>query len=268
MHALPSGQAGQETSGRLEDLLRPPTVAGLLIILVAGIAIGAIWVLDAADRTPQAAEAADATPTPVDGPTAVVALTSNMYGSPSRTSDLVAIVPQERTVRVSGQTDDSTWLRVIYPVSSTLEGWIPAANMVEASLPDLAAIPIVASVVRAEDGEPGGLLEEAALADLTVSSADVQPTGQLAVRITNVGRAPFEGSVGLRITTAEGEIIGVLDIDLSGSPLGPGRSASVNTGTSITATGLYVIEVDPTNEVEEASEFNNTRRVLLVGTGE
>jgi hypothetical protein len=59
----------------------------------------------------------------------------------------------------------------------------------------------------------------------------------------------------------------VLDVDLEASPLGPGRSASINTGTVVTATGLYVIEVDPANDVEEASEFNNTRRVLLVGTG-
>jgi hypothetical protein len=41
----------------------------------------------------------------------------------------------------------------------------------------------------------------------------------------------------------------------------------VNTGVTITRTGLYVVEVDRANDVEEASEFNNTRRVLLVGTG-
>jgi hypothetical protein len=171
-------------------------------------------------------------------------------------------------VRVSGRTDDSEWLRIIYPVTSTLEGWVPTANMVVAALPDLAAVPAVASLIQGEDGEvDGGLLDSQALPDLTVSSADVQSTGQLAVRITNVGRAPFAGQVGLRITTADGEIVGVLDVDLAASPLGPGRSASINTGTVVTATGLYVIEVDPANDVEEASEFNNTRRVLLVGTG-
>ena len=57
-----------------------------------------------------------------------------------------------------------------------------------------------------------------------------------------------------------------LDADLSASLLGPGRSAAVNTGVTVTQTGLFVIEVDPVNEVEESSEFNNSKRVLLVGT--
>lgn len=238
-----------------------------MIVIVAGVAIGAIWFIDASegessDAVPEATEAV------IEGPVAIVALTSNMYGRPTRTADLVAIVPEGRTVRVSGRTDDSEWLRIIYPVTSSLEGWVPAANMVAAALPDLAAVPAVASVVQGEDGEvDGGLLESEALPDLTVSSADVQSNGQLAVRITNVGRALFAGQVGLRITAADGEIVGVLDVDLEASPLGPGRSASINTGTVVTTTGLYVIEVDPVNDVEEASEFNNTRRVLLVGTG-
>jgi hypothetical protein len=249
--------------------LRAPTIAGFLIVLVAGIALGTIWFIDASDGTPAAAGSPEATAVLPEGPTAVLAMTSNMYGRPTRTADLVAIIPEGRLVRVTGQTDDSEWLRVIYPVTSSLEGWVPLANMFVASLPDLTGVPAVASVVGSEDGEVvGGLLDQSALPDLTVSSADVQPTGQLAVRITNVGRAPFAGTVGLRVTSADGEIVGVLDVDLTGSPLGPGRSASVNTGTIIRTTGLYVIEVDPTNEVEEASEFNNTRRVLLVGTGE
>ncbi|MDP2328238.1 MAG: CARDB domain-containing protein [Dehalococcoidia bacterium] len=238
-----------------------------MIVIVAGVAIGAIWFIDASEGESSDA-VPEATQTVIEGPVAIVALTSNMYGRPTRTADLVAIVPEGRTVRVSGRTDDSEWLRIIYPVTSTLEGWVPTANMVVAALPDLAAVPAVASLIQGEDGEvDGGLLDSQALPDLTVSSADVQSTGQLAVRITNVGRAPFAGQVGLRITTADGEIVGVLDVDLAASPLGPGRSASINTGTVVTATGLYVIEVDPANDVEEASEFNNTRRVLLVGTG-
>ncbi|MDO9445787.1 MAG: CARDB domain-containing protein [Dehalococcoidia bacterium] len=238
-----------------------------MIVIVAGVTIGAIWFIDATEGESSGA-APEPTAAAIEGPVAIVALTSNIYGRPTRTADLVAIVPEGRTVRVSGRTDDSEWLRIIYPVTSALEGWVPAANMIAAAMPDLAAVPAVASIVQGEDGEvDGGLLDSEALPDLTVSSADVQSNGQLAVRITNVGRAPFAGQVGLRITTADGEIVGVLDVDLEASPLGPGRSASINTGTVVAATGLYVIEVDPANDVVEASEFNNTRRVLLVGTG-
>lgn len=255
------------TDGRRAPL-RAPTIAGLLIVLVAGVAMAAIWFVDASEGAPAAVDAAG-TEAPDEGTLAVVALTSNMYGRPTRSADLIAIVPEGRTVRVTGRTEDDEWLRVIYPVTSTLEGWIPMAHMVADRLPDLAAVPALAGAAGSEGGTgAGGTDDPSALPDLTVSSADVQPTGQLAVRITNIGRAPFDGQVGLRITTADGEIVGVLDVDLSGSPLGAGRSASINTGTVVTATGLYVIEVDPNNEVEESNEFNNTRRVLLVGTDE
>ncbi|MDA1010814.1 MAG: hypothetical protein O2888_05005 [Chloroflexi bacterium] len=247
--------------------MRPPTIAGLLIIVVAAATIGGIWAFGGAEAPIEDIGTTDPTATP-DGPTARIALTSNLYAHPSRSSDLVAIVPEGRTVRVTGRTDDSMWMRVIYPVTSTLEGWLPVSHVVEESSPLLEDVPEVASAVVSEGGgEDGGLGNEPALPDLTISSADVSASGFLTVRITNLGRATFNGTVGLRVTTAEGELAGSLDADLAASPLGPGRSAAVNTGVVIRTTGLYVIEVDPTNEIDESSEFNNARRVLLVGTG-
>lgn len=247
--------------------MRPPTIAGLLVVLVAALAIGGVWVFGG-DTGEGAAPGEDPTATePVEGPRARIALTANMYASPSRSADLVAVVPESRTVRITGRTDDSTWLRVIYPVDSSLEGWIAAPNFVTESLPDLAAVPDIVSLAEGGSTAEGGLLDEPALADLTVSSADVAGNGLLTVRITNLGRAAFDGAVNVRVSTAEGEIVASLDADLSASPLGPGRSAAVNTGYHVVETGLFVIEVDPANEIEESSEFNNARRVLLVGTG-
>lgn len=247
--------------------MRPPTIAGLLVIGVAALAIAGVWLVGGdAGEDAQSGETATATAA-VEGPQAQLALTSNMYASPSRAADLVAVVPEARVVRVTGRTDDSTWLRVIYPVTSTLEGWIVAANFVEARLPDLAAIPDVASIAEVGSSGGGGLLDQPALPDLTVSSADVGGNGLLTVRITNLGRSAFNGEVTVRVTTAEGEIVASLDADLAASPLGPGRSAAVNTGLTIAETGLFVIEVDPSNTIEESSEFNNSKRVLLVGVG-
>ncbi|MEX1023017.1 MAG: SH3 domain-containing protein, partial [Dehalococcoidia bacterium] len=231
-------------------------MAGLFVIVVAAAVIAGVWITGGPSGL--GAEPPAATPTEAaapEGPRARVALTSNLYAAPSGTAELVAIVPEGRLVRVTGRTDDSTWLRVIYPVASTLEGWVRAANLVEASVPDLAAVPEVATTGGSggEDGD-GGLTDEPALADLTVSSADVSVTGVLTVRMTNVGRAVFSGTVGVRVSSAEGEIVGALDVgpvELDG-----GRSASVNTGVIVTETGLYLIEIDPANEVEEASEFN------------
>lgn len=250
--------------------MRAPTIAGLLVLLVSALAIGGVWVFggSATEGAQGGADGEGPTATAtIEGPQAQIALTANMYASPSRSADLVAVVPESRSVRLTGRTDDSTWLRVIYPVTSTLEGWINAGSFVESTLPNLAEVPDVASLADAEGSGEGGLLDEPALADLTVSSADVAGSGLLTVRITNLGRASFDGAVTVRVSTAEGEIVASLDADLSASPLDPGRSAAVNTGYTVTETGLFVVEVDPGNEIEESSEFNNSQRVLLVGTG-
>lgn len=245
-------------------------VAGVAVVLAAAGVIAALWLVDSA-RTPGAATgAATATAPPSrEEPTAVLALTTNMYARPTRTAELVAIIPEGRVARVTGRTDDSEWLRVNYPPASGLEGWVPKASAEVASLPPLAGVPAVAAgaAVAAAGGEVSDGGEQDALPDLTVSSAEVQPNGTLVVRITNVGRGLFQGRVDLQVTGAEGELLGVLDADLTQSPLGAGRSASVNTGVLIRATGLVVIEVDHLNRVAEPDEFNNTRRVLLVGVG-
>lgn len=199
--------------------------------------------------------------------TARLATTSNVYARPARASELVAVIPAGRDARVTGRTEDATWLRVVYPPQSSLEGWIPRANFVAEGFPDLASIPSLApeSITSTAGGAAG--VESEALPDLTIASADVQANGSLTVRITNEGRAPFAGRVGLQISGADGEILGVLNVDLTERPLAPGRFASVNTGIEVRRTGLFVIEIDRTNAVKESSEFNNVRRVLLVGAG-
>ncbi len=250
--------------------LRAPTLAGIAVVLISAVVMATIALIDTASS---ANHTADPTPAPTtqgqDPELVILAMTSNMYAQPSRTADIVAIIPVDRSARITGQTEGGEWLRVQYPVSSSLEGWIAATNVITDSLPDLAAVesfPLDGAVPGSEGQGP--LLDEAPLPDLTISSAEVGADGMLEVRVTNVGRATFADQVDVRVTTAEGALLGMLDIDLTDQPLTPGRSASVSTGVRIIRTGLYVIEVDSLNRVEEAGEFNNTRRVLLVGTGE
>ncbi len=81
------------------------------------------------------------------------------------------------------------------------------------------------------------------------------------MRVDNVGGAPVEGSVGLEVTGAEGALLGVFTIeDLS---LDPGRSATVTTTVEVTSTGVYRIELDRLDDIEESGEFNNSLRKLL-----
>jgi hypothetical protein len=250
--------------------LRAPTLAGIAVVLIAGAVMAVIALVDTASSA-DGAPATPATPTAEvpDGATVTLALTSNMYAHPSRSADLVAVVPSGRIARVTGRTEDNEWLRVVYPANSSLEGWIVRGGVVAATEPDLTELPAIAAAGSLDpDGASGGLLDDNPLPDLTVSSADVIPNGTLEVRISNVGRAAFADIVEVRVTGVDGELLAVVEADLTNQPLIPGRSASVNTGVAITRTGLYVIDVDRDNHIEEENEFNNTLRVLLVGTGE
>lgn len=201
------------------------------------------------------------------GNLARVATTSNLYARPARAAELVAVIPAGREARVTGRTEDATWLRVVYPPQSTIEGWLPRTNFVADAVPDVGSVPALPAEVIASSSGSASAAEGDSLPDLTVASADVQPNGSLSVRITNEGRAPFAGRVGLQVAGADGEILGVLDVDLTDRPLAPNRSASVNTGIEVRRTGLFVIEVDRGNRIKESSEINNIRRVLLVGAG-
>lgn len=231
------------------------------------VAAGAIAVILFADGRRGTPLTASTPPVVVAGTLAKVATTSNLYARPARASELVAVIPAGREARVTGRTEDAAWLRVVYPSQSTIEGWVPRTNFVTDAVPDVASIPALPAEVIASSSGSTSVVEGDSLPDLTVASADVQPNGNLSVRITNEGRAPFAGRVGLQVAGADGEILGVLEVDLTDRPLAPSRSASVNTGIEVRRTGLFVIEVDRGNRVKESSEINNIRRVLLVGAG-
>lgn len=243
---------------------RPPVIAAAGVVLVAA---GAIAVILLADGGRGATAPVDAATPVMAASTARLATTSNLYARPARAADLVAVIPAGHDARVTGRTEDAVWLRVIYPPQSSIEGWVPRANFVTAGLPDLASVSALATEVAASRTSGSAAAEADALPDLTVASADVQPNGNLSVRITNEGRAAFAGRVGLQVAGADGEILGVLEVDLTDRPLATGRSASVSTGVEVRSTGLFVIEVDRGNRVKESSEVNNVRRVLLVGAG-
>ncbi len=187
------------------------------------------------------------------------AVTSHLLARPSREAAIVAIVPERRVAEVTGRSEDGEWLRLIYPLGSNLQGWMPLANVVEEQ-GDLAAAPVIAADAPGEAGVPA--VDPAdLLPDLTISDATVLPNGRLLVRIDNIGASAIEGSVGLEVTGAEGGLLGVFTVE--NLSLAPGRSATVPTTVEVTSTGVYQIELDRLNQIEESGEFNNTLRKLL-----
>src|SRR5690606_34433503 len=153
---------------------------------------------------------------------------------------------------VTGRTEDAAWLQVTYPPDSNLRGWIPVRNTVP-EWGDIADAGIIATALPAEGEEGPGTEDQrpdSELPDLEVTDAFVQPNGSLTVRIENVGHAEVDGTVGLHVLRAEGDIVGVLDIQRT--LLEPGRSATVDTRVIIEETGSYVIELDRRDEVRES----------------
>ena len=245
--------------------LRAPTVVGFTIVLIAAGTIAVILVLDragdAAGAPPLATAAASQS---VDGLTVEPALTTNMRAAPDRQAELIAIVPGGRLALVTGQSPDGAWLRVIYPIGSRLEGWLPAANVIPRT-GDPAAVPVIDGEAPADiaaTATTDAASEGDAEPDLQVTSAFVAPNGTVTIRVANVGRGTFDAGTSLRVTSAGGEVVGVVDIERT--LLRPGRSATVTTQVTIGRTGEYVLEADWLDEVQEANEFNNTFRTLLV----
>jgi hypothetical protein len=238
----------------------------MAIVLIAASALALIAI---ANRQPPTVEVA-VTPTAsvaAGAPGAVTvraALTTNMRAAPDRQADLVAIIPGDRVAEVTGVTAAGDWLRVVYPPGSRLQGWVPAENVVPVGgdVRDVAVIDAGTAGAPSASATPGATAAASQLPDLTITNAFVAPNGTLTIRVANVGAGRFDGTVGLRVTSAAGEVVGVVDVQRT--LLQPGRSATVNTQVEIVHTGEYVLELDWLDEVKESNEFNNTLRTLLV----
>jgi hypothetical protein len=238
----------------------------MAIVLVAAAVLALIAITNRRPPAPLAAvtptsTAAAGTPGTV---TVRAALTTNVRAAPDRQAELVAIIPGNRVADVTGVTPAGDWLRVVYPPGSRLVGWVPEGNVVPVGgdIHSVAVIDAGAAGGVSPSATPGGTAVPASLPDLTITNAFVAPNGTLTIRVANVGAGRFDGTVGLRVTSAAGEVVGVVDVQQT--LLQPGRSATVNTQVVIRQTGEYVLELDWLDEVKESNEFNNTLRTLLV----
>jgi hypothetical protein len=241
-------------------------LAGFAIVVLAASAVTLIVALD--DDPDGGAAAATVTPAdPYEGLAGVLAravLTTNLRVSPGRQSDIVAIVPTRQLTRVTGRSADGEWLRLAYPADSDLAGWGPRTSfLVERG--DLATVAVASIGPSEDDTEVIPTPEADPLPDLALADAYLLPNGNLTVVVENVGTGRFIGAIDLQVTSASGELLGVLEIQET--TLLPNRTATVDTALEITTTGSYLIELDRLDRIEEVSEFNNTTRVFLVATG-
>ena len=197
--------------------------------------------------------------------------TTNIYAQPDRSAELVAVLPGGQPAAVEARSPDGEWLRLRYPAGGELRGWAPA-GVLAAERGDLAALPRVAaapvtSVAGAPPQAEGPLRAgDESLPDLAVAEAFLLEDGRLAVSISNGGPGPLIATtVPVRVTRAEGDILGVLRI--GPTTLLAGARATVVTPVVVREPGNYEIVLDAANQIDEAQESNNTFVALLIPKG-
>ena len=188
--------------------------------------------------------------------------TTNVHALPDRASESIAILPGGRIARAEARTIDGSWLLVVYPEGSTLRGWVPEAIVVATS-GSVDALPTLSVTVESGGTGQGAGTSTGGLPDLTIADAFLLDDGRLALSIENIGQARLEETlVPLRVTAAEGEILGVLQI--GPTTIEAGQRATVVTPVIVVQAGTYRLVLDGTNQIREADESNNARNFLLV----
>ena len=242
-----------------------------MVVLVAALTLAAIAILGTEEEPPVAisgAGAGQASATPeARTPRAAAHVTTNLRQSPHPAADVVAVIPGGREAELLGRSADGAWAQLAYPPGG-VEGWAPLASFAVAER-DIASAPVRASdsgstqPPAAERTPAAGTPGPDALPDLAVADAFLLPDGRLTVSVRNGGDAPLEQQrISLRVSSAEGEILGVLEI--GPTSLAPGAVATAITPVTVRRTGVYILELDRLDAIAESSEFNNHFSQLFV----
>lgn len=256
---------GGPRGAAIRQSVRTSTVVGVAIVVMALAALALIAGREqvttllarrAATSTPTAAPAS-AAPTPSGPPMVRAAVTSNLYATPDRTADVVAVLSAEQRATLDGRTADLEWVRVAFSATRTSEettrGWMHA-SAVRVDPVTLAAAPVVA--VPSPTPAAGG-------PDLALAAVMLIDGRQFAVTVRNLGDAPTAETVmTLDVTRAEGDVVGHLTIEPAA--LGAGQSATVITPLTIARPGVYRVVLDPGKGVKDARPENNRREAVLI----
>ena len=236
-------------------------------MLAASAVLAAIALQGAGEEAPAAAPAAPRATAGPAAPRAAAHVTTNLRRSPHPAADVVAVIPGGREAELLGRSEDGAWAQLAYPPGG-VEGWARLASFA-LTRQQVAAAPVRASAAgpasapAAEPAPPRAAPGPDALPDLTIANAFLLPDGRLTVSVSNSGEAPLaEQRISLRVSSAEGEILGVVEI--GPTSLGPGDVATAITPVTVRRTGVYILDLDRLDTIAEASEFNNRFSRLFV----
>ena len=292
MRWLPSAET------RAAVVQHPIVLAGVAVVALLALSAGVLVVIDSArgdgaGDSPQVIIDPVTTSTP--GPAARTAIAGGLTGT-TRSLTAVRVAPGSRSavrgtlnrdteVQIDGRTDDSGWLRILFPPRSDGHGWVDSENIdisgdldslaiVEPEPPELVNLPtaIPQLPTPTEDPlltpEPDGTTtpEADGLPDLVVGTPVTISDGKLFVTVINQGSGAVTATIVVAVFNGdESALIGGATVP--GITLEPGTSIDVGTGYEVSSDEVLVLIVDPNGEIEESDNTNN-RVTISVALGD
>jgi hypothetical protein len=272
----------------------PFVLAGAAVVALLALVAGVLVVIDSARGAgadePQVEVEPRTTDTP--GPTRKTAVALGVSAT-TNTTAAVRYAPGERTavfgtiprgtdVQIDGRTEDSGWMRIIFPRNSDSHGWVDARYLditgdvdslavATAEPPPLIEVPTEpVSEFTPDPSELTPLPETTPTPlpgppDLVVGSAPSVIGGSLYVTIFNQGTGVFTGNLVVAVFNADQTAL-LGGTTIFGATIEAGAGLDVDTTLGIVGNGTFVIVVDPNGEIEETDNTNN-RVTIAVATG-
>jgi hypothetical protein len=266
----------------------PFVLAGLAVVGLLGLTAAVLVVIDSArgDSESDMPVGIEPRQTQTAGPVSKTATARGVVGRTNTTTavrrapgQLVVLgtIPRNTDVTIDGRSEESNWLRIIFPPNSELHGWIEAESVditgnVEALAvttpepvvvvdlpttdPELELTPAdTAEPEETEDPDPTET-PDTGMPDLVVGTTPILSDGLLVVTVVNQGTGIAEGDFVVAIFDIDGTTL-LGGATLGGFSLGPGLSIDVATGYAVSESQSLLVIIDPNSEIEESDNTNN-----------
>ena len=279
-----------------EAVVRHPFVlAGLAVVALLGLTAAVLILIDSARGEDEPGQQVGIEPreTQTAGPVSKTAVARGVVGRTNTTTsvrrapgELVVLgtIPRNTDVTIDGRSEESNWLRIIFPANSERHGWVEADNVditgnveslavatpepvvvvdLPTTDPNLELTPADTPVPEATEDPDPTATPDTGLPDLVVGTTPILTDGLLFITVVNQGTGIAEGDFVVAIFDVDGTTL-LGGSTLNGFSLGPGLSIDIGTGYEVTENQSLLLIVDPNGEIEESDNTNNQISVSIV----
>ncbi len=272
----------------------PFVLAGLAVVALLGLVAAVLVVIDSArgDADSGAQVGIEPRGTQTAGPIAKTAIARGVVGRTNTTTavrrapgQLVVLgtIARNTDVTIDGRSEESNWLRIIFPPNSELHGWVEVDSVditgdietlavttpepvvvvdLPTTDPDLELTPVDTAEPDETEDPDATETPDTGLPDLVVGTTPVLADGVLFITVVNQGTGIAAGDFVVAIFDPDGaELLG--GATLNGFSLGAGLSIDIGTGYDVTTSQTLLLIVDPNGEIEESDNTNNQITVSI-----